>query len=49
MVVKTVFVNSSYWDVQPMPMWRYTVPRKVFWGKRRYEVSFPNIKAIKDK
>jgi len=49
MVVKTVFINKGYWNTQTMPMWRYTVPRKVLWGRGRYKVSFPNIKAIKDK
>ena len=49
MVVKAVFVSKDYWDIQSMHMWRYTVPRKVLWGKRRYRVSFPNIKSVKDK
>ena len=49
MVTKTVFVSKGYWDVQPMPIWRYTVPRNVLWGKGRYRVSFPNIKSVKDK
>ena len=49
MVVKTVFVSKDYWETQTIPMWRYTVPRKVLWGKRRYKVSFPNIKSVKGK
>jgi|8_EtaG_2_1085327.scaffolds.fasta_scaffold12364_2 hypothetical protein len=49
MVTKTVFVSKDYWDIQPMPMWRYTVPRNVLWGKSRYRVSFPKIKTVKGK
>jgi len=48
-VIKTISVSEGYWDTQPMSIWRYTVPRKVLWGRGRYRVSFPNIKSVKDK